>query len=292
MGFIGKNDTFSSVMRKIPDYKKKGLATAGAMKYMTDILHRYNLNTVCQEARCPNKSECFSAGVSTIMILGDVCTRNCAFCGISKGDVKPVDDSEPERVGLAVRDMNLDYVVITSVTRDDLSDGGAEHFAKTIERVRHYAPATLIEALIPDFKGDISALKKVISVKPFCISHNIETVRRLYTEIRPMADYDRSINILKKIKEFSNEIITKSGFMLGLGETESEVLTLMRDILNTGVRRLVIGQYLRPSSKNTPVKKYLTKYDYIMWGDVARNIGFDFVLSEPLARTSYHTALQ
>jgi lipoic acid synthetase len=291
MGFIGKDDTLSSVMRNIPLYKKKRLAVAGAMKHMTEILHRYNLNTVCQEARCPNKNECYSAGVSTIMILGDICTRNCVFCGVSKGVPRPIDDEEPERVGLAVKDMNLDYVVITSVTRDDIPDGGAEHFAKTIEAVRHYAPDTQVEALIPDLKGDIPALKKIISSKPYCISHNMETVRRLYTEIRPMADYDKSLSILKKIQQLSPETTTKSGFMLGLGETCDEVLTLMKDILEASVRRLVIGQYLRPSSKNTPVRKYLSEDDYNILGNVARNMGFDFVLSEPLARTSYHTAL-
>jgi len=291
MGTFRKDDTLSSMMREIPEYKKRGLAVAGAMKGMNEILHKYNLNTVCQEARCPNKSECYSAGVSTIMILGNVCTRNCAFCGVSKGAPRPIDDEEPERVGLAVRDMNLDYVVITSVTRDDISDGGAEHFAKTIEAVRYYSPTTQVETLIPDFKGDIDALKNVVLSKPDCISHNMETIRRLYKEVRPLADYDTSLNILREIKEISPKTITKSGFMLGLGETHSEILTLMRDILKTGVSRLVIGQYLRPSYKNIPVRKYFSKDDFDKIGNIARNMGFDFVLSEPLARTSYHTAL-
>lgn len=292
MGLIRKNDTLAlNNMRRPPRYKKTGLPEAGSTKRILNILKRYRLHTVCEEAKCPNKGECFSAGVATIMILGNICTRGCAFCGVTGGIPLPVEPDEPERVGLALRELNLDYVVITSVTRDDLQDGGAGVFYETVKMIRKHSPATKVEILIPDFNGDESALNRVIDSEPYCISHNIETVRRLYKSVRPGADYDRSLELLRKINSRKDGISTKSGFMLGLGEKNEEIEELMYDLRDVKVKKLVIGQYLRPSHANVPVSRYYTEEEFKEWGERAKEMGFESVLSEPLARTSYHATV-
>ncbi len=251
-----------------------------------DILSEFSINTVCREAMCPNISECFSRNTATFLILGDICTRDCRFCAVKKGVPGPVDSGEPERIAQAVKKMGLRYVVITSVTRDDLVDGGADIFAKTISAIRRENPITNIEALIPDFKGEAENLEKIIQAKPQVISHNLETVPHFYKEVRPGADYCRSLNVLDTIKELSG-IHTKSGIMLGLGEKEPEVLAVLRDLRGIGCDFLSLGQYLTPSLKHYPVQEYITPEKFKYYKEEALRLGFLFVASNPYVRSSY-----
>ncbi|MEO0104865.1 MAG: lipoyl synthase, partial [candidate division WOR-3 bacterium] len=225
--------------------------------FLKSILKKYNLHTVCENAKCPNLGECFSKRSLTFLILGNICTRRCVFCGVPKGVPERVSEDEPKRVALAVKELSLNYCVITSVTRDDLEDYGAEIFVKTIEEIRKISSNTLIEVLIPDFMGELEALKKVVLRRPNVLAHNIETTKRLTKIIRDKkADYFRSLWILKKAKELDNRIITKSGFMVGLGEEEEEIYETLLDLKKADVDIVTIGQYLMPSRSNYPVKKY------------------------------------
>lgn len=242
------------------------------------------LHTVCQEAFCPNIADCFSRGTATFMILGDTCTRNCAYCSVTHGVPQPLDENEPERVARAVREMSLDYVVITSVTRDDLDDGGAEIFARTVLEIRKPCPSCKIEVLIPDFQGNEESLRKVLDAGSHIINHNLEVVRRLYPIARAQGDYDRSLDVLRKI----NGVTTKSGLMIGLGETNGEVFETLGDLYDAGVEIVTIGQYLQPSREHLPVEKYYTPKDFEHFKNVAYDIGFRHVESGPLVRSSYH----
>ncbi len=253
-----------------------------------NILRKAELNTVCENARCPNLCECFNLKTATFLILGNVCTRNCRFCAISKGLPSEPDPEEPSRLAEAVNILGLRYVVITSVTRDDLADGGASQFSLCIHGIRELDPTISAEVLIPDFQGNLDSLKTVVSAKPLVLNHNIETVPRLYSEIRIKADYDRSLNLLRAAKEMGERMKTKSGIMLGLGETDAEVLQTMQDIRATGCDFITIGQYLSPGANHTSVKRYVEPERFKWLGEKAREIGFAHAASAPLVRSSYH----
>ncbi|MDI6744150.1 MAG: lipoyl synthase [Thermodesulfovibrionales bacterium] len=250
------------------------------------ILRSRRLSTVCEEARCPNQGECFSKPTATFMILGSVCTRNCGFCSVESSMPKPLDEDEPERVALAAKEMGLKYIVITSVTRDDLKDGGAKHFAETVRAVKKHLPDTTVEVLTPDFKGDYNALKTVLGSMPDVYNHNVETVPRLYFYVRPQADYARSLNVLSNAKTIAPEITTKSGLMLGLGETFDEVVSVLKDLRSSGCDTVTIGQYLMPSKKNLPVKEYISPEIFNEYREIALDMGFRYAASAPLVRSS------
>jgi len=248
------------------------------------------LHTVCQEARCPNIGECYGHGTATFLILGRICTRDCRFCAVEHGRPEPVDPDEPERVARAVEELGLDFIVVTSVTRDDLLDGGAGQFAATIEALRRRVPGALVEVLIPDFRGNEEALRTVLDARPAVLNHNIETVRRLQREIRPAADYERSLWVLRRAGELAPDIPTKSGIIVGLGETDEEIREAMEDLRGVGCEILTIGQYLRPTRRHTPVRRYVPpeQFDaYRRWGE---EMGFAFVASGPFVRSSYRAA--
>jgi lipoic acid synthetase len=250
------------------------------------ILRSYKVSTVCEEARCPNIGECYSRPTATFMILGSKCTRNCGFCSVESSMPEPPDHTEPERVAQAAKEMRLKYVVITSVTRDDLPDGGAGHFARTVDAVRRYLQDAKVEVLTPDFNGDIGALMTLFSSRPDVFGHNVETVPRLYSVVRPQADYNRSLHILKYAKKVAPEIHTKSGLMLGLGETYDEVTDVLKDLFDAGCDFVTLGQYLRPSRKNLPVVEYIRPEIFDRLRNRALNIGFKYVASSPLVRSS------
>ncbi len=266
--------------------KLPGRHKAVSMHSTKSLLRTHRLLSVCEEARCPNREFCFAKPTATFMILGDVCTRNCAFCAVASGKPSRVNESEPGQIADAAVEMGLKYVVITSVTRDDLPDGGAAHFADVIGALRHRIPWVGIEVLTPDFKGDAAALKSVIGARPDVFNHNMETVKRLYQTVRPQADYMRSLEVLLKAKELDPEIRTKSGFMLGLGEKADEVDELIRDLRASGCDSLTVGQYLRPAKKNLPVVEYITPGAFEDLKEKALELGFSSVASGPLVRSS------
>jgi lipoyl synthase len=271
-----------------PSWLKRRLPSGPVYEQVRALLKKGHLHTVCQEARCPNVWECFSQKTATFLILGDRCTRNCGFCAVAHGPAIPLDTEEPLRVAKAVEQMALQYVVITSVTRDDLPDGGAGVFAETIENIRNRMPETYIEVLIPDFKGNIDAIKKVVFARPHVFNHNIETVPGLYSKVRPQADYHRSLYVLEMAKKFDPLIITKSGIMLGLGEEEQEVFNTFQDLLNVGCNILTIGQYLQPTQDHLPVKRFVPPEEFQKLREKALKMGFDEVASGPFVRSSYH----
>ncbi len=247
-----------------------------------------NLHTVCEEARCPNISECWGTGTATIMIMGDICTRGCRFCAVNSGKPFLLDAGEPERVAKAIKEWGLRYVVITSVCRDDLEDGGAEHIAKTIKAIKLLCPTTIVESLIPDFKGDESSIKEIVKSQPKVISHNIETVSRLTPKVRDArASYEQSLLVLKKIKDINSLIYTKSSLMLGLGESENEVIQTIKDLKSVGVSILTIGQYLQPTPKHLPVIEFISPNKFNWFREIAEQMGFVYVASGPLVRSSY-----
>jgi lipoic acid synthetase len=271
-------------------YQAKLSSLPGGKEYvfLKEILKKYNLHTVCESAKCPNLGECFQRRSLTFMILGEICTRNCLFCGVKKGLPQKVLADEPERVAKAVKELSLSYCVITSVTRDDLKDYGASIFAKTIEKIRKISPGTIVEVLIPDFMGDVEALKLVIAKKPDVLAHNIETTKRLTKIIRDKkTDYFRSLWILKKTKELNKEIITKSGFMVGLGEEEEEIYETLRDLKEYKVDIVTIGQYLMPTKNSYPVKKYYQKEAFEKFAEFGRSIGIKKVIAGVKVRSSY-----
>ncbi len=253
-----------------------------------EILNRLSLHTVCQEAMCPNLFECFGKKTATFIILGNTCTRNCTFCNVHKGKPDVIDENEPENLVQAVKELNLKYVVITSVTRDDLPDGGASQFVQVINKLHQYSQELLVEVLIPDFNGNWKALAEVINAKPDVLNHNIETVPRLYSEVRPKADYRRSLELLKKAKDIDQKIYTKSGIMVGLGENEEEVLQVMQDLKEAGCSLLTIGQYLSPSKLHHPIVEYIKPEQFLFYAKKAQKIGFAGVASAPLVRSSHH----
>jgi lipoic acid synthetase len=250
------------------------------------ILRQYGVSTVCEEAMCPNQGKCFSQSTATFMILGDRCTRNCSFCAVESSKPLPLDPGEPDRVADAAQELGLKFVVITSVTRDDLPDGGAGHFAITIKAVRSKLNAVNIEVLTPDFQGDPEALRTVLEAGPDVYNHNVETVPRLYSAVRPMADYRTSIHVIKTAKQLSPDMKTKSGIMLGLGEREAEVLAVMNDLRWVGCDFLTIGQYLRPRRVNIPVAEYIRPEVFEEYRTRGLEMGFRAVASSPLTRSS------
>ncbi len=251
------------------------------------LLNRLSLHTVCQEAMCPNLFECFGQKTATFMILGETCTRNCTFCNVHKGEPEPVDSHEPDHLVQAVKELGLSFVVITSVTRDDLPDGGASQFIQTILKLRNLSDQLLIEVLIPDFQGNQEALSGVVKARPDVLNHNVETVPRLYPEVRPMADYHRSLKVLKKTKELAPEMLTKSGIMVGLGEKEAEVLQVFDDLRKAGCSMLTIGQYLSPSRNHHPIVEYIPPEQFALYEKRAYQVGFKGVASAPLVRSSH-----
>ncbi len=257
------------------------------MHELRKLLASLDLNTVCQEAQCPNMGECWSHGVATFMILGDICTRGCRYCAVNKGKPAELDEQEPERVAEAVATMGLKHVVITSVDRDDLEDGGASIFAATIGTVRSTRPGCTIEVLIPDFQGSRSALEVVLEAGPEILNHNIETVPRLFPVARGGGDYQVSLQLLDRSREFAPDIVTKTGMMLGLGENDEEILAVMQDLAARGVSIVTIGQYLRPSGWHLPVDRYYHPDEFRAWKETGEKLGFAHVESGPLVRSSY-----
>jgi len=251
-------------------------------------INAHRLNTVCKEARCPNRGECFSRGSAAFMILGDVCTRNCRFCAVKHGVPLPVDPDEPLRVAYAAQELGLSHVVITSVTRDDLEDGGAEQFASVIKALHGIHRGLSVEVLVPDFRGSVASVEAVTGCGPEVFAHNVEMVPRLYREVRPGASYQRSLAVLAAARKTAGpRTVTKSGFMLGLGETESEVIELLQDLRGVGVDIVTIGQYLAPSWRHYPVARYVTPEEFADWEKEAYKMGFAAVASGPLVRSSY-----
>lgn len=272
--------------RRLPSWLKMQRASGESYTMVKRLVESNHLHTICTSGNCPNIGECWNAGTATFMILGDVCTRSCRFCGTATGRPEAPDKEEPARLAEAVKVMKLKHCVITSVDRDDLSDGGAQQWADTILKVKELNQGVTMETLIPDFRGDMSALDKVIKASPEVISHNIETVRRLTPVIRSGASYERSLSVLRHIA--SAGVTAKSGLMLGLGETEEEVMEALADLYNTGCRVVTIGQYLAPSVNHMPVVEYVTPEKFDEYGNKAREMGFDFAESSPLVRSSYH----
>jgi lipoic acid synthetase len=274
-------------MQKKPDWLRKKLIIDPNQDAVFDILRQLDLNTVCREADCPNCLECYAAKTATFMILGTKCTRNCTFCNVTCGSPDAPDPLEPEHVAEAVARLGLRYAVITSVTRDDLPDGGARHFAETITAVRRREPKTAVEVLIPDFRGDDAALLTVADASPDVISHNMETVRTLYPEVRPQADYTRSLNLIKNIRRMNPNIKSKSGIMLGLGETKEQVCEAFGDLIDAECAFLTVGQYLAPSPAHYAVREYVRPEVFEEYKMIADKLGFEFTASAPFVRSSY-----
>ena len=270
-----------------PAWLKKKLPTGPAYERMRRLLQDSCLNTVCREAHCPNQFECYSRGTATFMILGERCSRNCTFCAVAHGPHGPPDEHEPRRVAEAVLKMGLKYCVITSVTRDDLGDGGASHFAATIASVRQRSPSTLVEVLIPDLQGNWPALEVIVGAAPEVLNHNVETVPRLYPGVRPQAIYQRSLDLLQEVKKRQPSMVTKSGIMLGLGESREELLQALDDLLAAGCDILTLGQYLQPSRQHHRVVRFLPPEEFAELEDIALGKGFSGVASGPSVRSSY-----
>jgi len=271
-----------------PRWLKRRLPTGPVYEEVRALLNNSRLHTVCQEARCPNLWECFSRHTATFLIMGPCCTRNCRFCNVAHvRSPAPPDPGEPVRIAQAVKDLGLRYVVITSVTRDDLPDGGADFFAKTIKEIRAKIPHTLMEVLIPDFQGNKHALQTVIEAHPHVLNHNLETVPRLYPRVRPEADYERSLILLKRATHYQPSIVTKSGLMLGLGEFPDEVEKTLQDLLDSGCSILTLGQYLQPTREHLKVERFIPPEEFDDWKKAALKMGFSEVASGPLVRSSY-----
>lgn len=274
------------MQRRLPDYLKRPIIDTDTTRTVRKILKTKCLNTVCENARCPNKNECYTKNTATFLIMGNNCTRNCRYCNISCNRPEPLDLNEPKHVAEAVRDLGLKYAVITSVTRDDLHDGGAEHFASCIYEIRNICADIKIEILTPDFKGDTDALKTIIKAHPDVFNHNIETVREVFKTARPQGNYDCSLEVLKYIKE-NSDILTKSGLMIGLGETFEQIENTMADLRFVGCDILTIGQYIQPSKEHLEVSKYYTLDEYEDLKTLAGKIGFKSFQIGPLVRSSY-----
>jgi len=277
-------------MNSLPEWFRIGEFDKGAYKATLSFLRKLRLNTVCIEANCPNRYECFSHGTATFMILGNICTRNCRYCNVATGKPQSVDKDEPKRIARAISRLGLRHVVITSVSRDDLQDGGALHFVRVINEVRKANNSVTIELLIPDFNGNFEALSSVVGAKPDVINHNIEVVKRLFQEMRPGADYELSLRILEFVKRSQPGIVTKSGLMVGLGETTQDVTKTMQDLAAHCCDILTIGQYLQPSDAHAKVVSYYKPEEFQLLRKKALSMGFKQVLSAPLVRSSYKAA--
>lgn len=279
-------DIKDTLIRK-PQWIRVKLPTGKNYRQLRGLVDRYKLNTICQSGSCPNIGECWGGGVATFMILGNICTRSCGFCGVKTGRPENVDWEEPEKVARSIKIMKIKHAVITSVDRDDLKDMGSLIWIETIQAVRRISPETSIETLIPDFQGNTYIMDRIIDAKPEVVSHNLETVRRLTREIRVQAKYDRSLGVLRYLKE-NGQPRTKTGIMLGLGETEEEVLQSMEDIRNAQVDIVTIGQYLQPTKKHLPVHLFISPEQFRKYKEIGLSMGFRHVESGPLVRSSYH----
>jgi lipoic acid synthetase len=281
-----------TVLRK-PDWIRIKLPTNDKVNQIKQSLRENRLHTVCEEAACPNLGECFSHGTATFMIMGDLCTRRCPFCDVAHGKPQPLDAEEPHNLAHTIAAMALKYVVVTSVNRDDLRDGGAGHFAACIAAIREQSPQTTIEVLTPDFRGRMDVALDILRRQPCDVfNHNLETVPRLYLEARPGADYQTSLQLLRRHKALLPEVPTKSGLMLGIGETEAEVVQVLKDLLEHGCSMLTLGQYLQPSKEHLAVKEYIHPDQFKRYAEIATELGFKQVASAPLVRSSYHADLQ
>jgi lipoyl synthase len=280
----------SAPVLRIPPWLRVKLPRDKGFACTSSLLRDLDLNTVCQGARCPNTWECFSRSVATFLILGKECTRNCAFCNINPGHQLPPDADEPRRVAEGAARLGLKHVVITSVTRDDLPDGGAAHFAETIRQVKTRVAGCTVEVLIPDFQGDAEALAAVLAAKPDVLNHNVETVPRLYSAIRPQADYAQSLELLRRVAGGGTGIPAKSGLMVGLGETDEELKDVIRDLKLSGCSMITVGQYMRPSRLHPPVARYMPPEEFDSLAEFGRSIGVGKMFCAPLVRSSYHAA--
>lgn len=274
---------------RLPEYLKRPIIDTDKTRTVRKILKANCLNTVCENARCPNKNECYTKHTATFLIMGGVCTRNCKYCNISCQKPEPLDVDEPKHIAKAVKDLGLKYAVITSVTRDDLPDGGAEHFAKCIEEIRKISPDTKIEILTPDFKGNIESLNTIIKAHPDVFNHNIEVVRGIFKTVRPQGNYDVSLSVLKYIKE-NSDIKTKSGLIIGLGENFEQIKETFEDLYNVGCDILTVGQYIQPSKEHYPVGKYYKPEEYEELKKLATSVGIKHSQIGPLVRSSYNAA--
>ncbi|WP_313374405.1 lipoyl synthase [Chishuiella sp.] len=272
---------------KKPEWLRVKLPTGKKHKELRGLVDKYKLNTICQSGSCPNMGECWGEGTATFMILGNVCTRSCGFCGVKTGRPEQVDWAEPEKVARSIKLMKIKHAVLTSVDRDDLKDMGSIIWAETIQAVRRISPGTTMETLIPDFQGMEKHIDRLVEAAPEVLSHNMETVRRLTREVRIQAKYDRSLEVLRYAKE-AGQRRTKTGIMLGLGETQDEVLETIQDVANANVDVITIGQYLQPTKKHLPLKEFITPEQFKLYEDFARGLGFRHVESGPLVRSSYH----
>lgn len=281
-----KKENSKRKFRKKPDWLRVKLPTGKEYKKVRDIVSEHDLHTICESGSCPNMGECWGAGTATFMILGNICTRSCGFCAVKTGKPMPVDVAEPTRVAESVKLMDVKHCVLTSVDRDDLDDGGAEVWAATVRKIREISPQTTLETLIPDFKGEWENLDYIIEVAPEIVSHNLETVRRLTKKVRIQAKYDRSLEVLRRLKDAGMK--TKSGIMAGLGETEEEVVETMEDLRNVGCDVMTIGQYLQPTPKHLPVAEFVRPEVFKKYEKIGLEMGFRFVESGPLVRSSYH----
>ncbi len=274
--------------RRLPPWFKVPFPGGSNYLRLKNLISRQGLHTICEEARCPNVGECWEYGTATFLILGDTCTRACAYCAVTSGRPAPPDWSEPLRVARAVKTLGLSYAVVTSPNRDDLSDGGAELFAQTIQRIKARSPECKVEVLVPDFMGSWEALKTVLNAEPDVLNHNIESVTRLFPRVRPKGRYDRSIELLAEVKQLSTGIVTKSGIILGMGETKDEVLETMEDLREAEVEVLTLGQYLRPTEKHMSVDRFWRPEEFAELKVEGKRMGFTHVESGPLVRSSYH----
>ena len=274
-----------------PKWLKSVKLGARKAREIIKILRKFNLHTVCESAKCPNQGECFENGTATFMILGEICTRNCTFCAVdkTKRNLEPADINEPKAIAKVSNELGLKYIVVTTVTRDDLADGGAFHFIEVIKQIRKFCdPDITIELLISDLNGDVDQVKRIVIAGPDILNHNIETVPRLYSKVRPMADFERSLKVLQTAKQTDSSILTKSGFMVGLGETKIEVLQLLRKLRDADVDIVTIGQYLAPSTEHYPVAEYIHPDTFAFYKNEGERMGFKLVESSPLVRSSYH----
>jgi len=275
-------------MRRHPDWLKVKIGGGEKFVKIKSLLRNAKLHTICEEAKCPNIAECFGCGTAVFLVLGDTCTRNCRYCNVKHGKPLPLNQDEPRDVAESVKKLGLKYTVITSVTRDDLVDGGAGVFHETVKEIKKLNKNCKVEVLVPDFKGSKRALKKVIDTQPDVINHNIEVVEDLFPEIRPEGNYGTSLDVLKNIKMIDKDMKTKSGFMVGLGENKEQILKTMQDLREADVDFLTIGQYLQPTRQHAEIKKYYTPEEFNEFKKIALNLGFKYVESGPLVRSSYH----
>jgi len=280
-------------MPRKPDWIRVRIPATPKISEIKEKLRKHKLHTVCEEASCPNLGECFGGGTATFMIMGDICTRRCPFCDVGHGRPNPLDVDEPHNLAVAIADMGLKYVVITSVDRDDLRDGGAQHFANCITETREHSPKIQIEVLVPDFRGRMDiALDILEQTPPDVFNHNLETVPSLYKKSRPGSDYQWSLDLLKAYKARRPDVVTKSGLMLGLGETNEEVIEVMKDMRAHNIDHITLGQYLQPSRDHLPVERFVTPEEFKELGDIAKQMGFSRVTSGPMVRSSYHADAQ